>query len=102
MPSKNDAEIAARKIEILAELISGNRINGKDGATVINRVFEQYIKAVVEGVHASAKDHARVVYGLGVGLDAALKALKRKSPVMVRYIDGNALMTWIMEPDDES
>lgn len=93
-----DAENAAKRIEALADLIVANQIPRREGAAKIYPEFLGFVSAISAGCPASATEASSVTYGLGVGLKAALIELQKKGPVMVRYIDGDALITMLM-PD---
>ena len=97
-PDQFAASNAARRMDALADLVRDKQIKDRDGATRIYEAFGEYLRAVRAGSPVRSEDHGRVVYGLVVGMGAALQALDRRGPVMVRVIDGDALITWIMGP----
>ncbi len=92
------AENAASRIGALAELIIDGQISERDGAARIRDEYVGFMTAIEDGSPISPEAMSKMVFGLGVALHASLKQLSKKGPVMVRYIDGDALVTMLM-PD---
>ena len=93
-----DAQNAAKRIEAIADLVIHDQIPRRDGARRIYAEFQEFVEAIACGCVAGEVEASLVTYGLGVGLKASLIELQKKGPVMVRYIDGDALITLLM-PD---
>jgi len=82
----------------LADLVIDNQITAKDGAKRISKSFDRLHEVVMKGGQIDRDEAAQVIYALATGLKGAVLALGKKGPVMVRYIDGEALVTLLM-PD---
>lgn len=93
-----DAENASKRIEAIADLIRSGQIPRREGAKRILREYEAFIAAIAGGSEAGYEEAGSVTYALGVGLAASLAELERRGPVMVRYINGDTLVTLLM-PD---
>lgn len=89
---------AARRSEAIADLVISEQIPPRQGAERIFAEYEAFMAAVVGGSPTGAVEAGSITYALGVGLAASLAELQRRGPVVVRYIDGEALVTMLM-PD---
>jgi len=89
---------AVRKMDALADLIRDRQITERDGARRIQKAFLEFCDAIAAESPVTDEEMARLTYALGVGLTAAVRSLEKRGPVMVRYIDGEALITLLM-PD---
>lgn len=89
---------AARRADAVARLIIDKQVERRDGAQRIAESFREFMAALAAGSPGTNDDAALMTFALGVGLESALACLKKKGPVMVRYLDGEALVTMLM-PD---
>jgi len=95
-PDKFAAGNSARRAEAIARLVLDDQIDPGDGAMRIAAEYHVFMRTLALGCPGTAEDAAAITFALGVGLDSALVRLRRRGPVIVRYLDGDALVTMLM------
>jgi hypothetical protein len=97
-PDEFAAGNAAQRAEAIAHLVVDGQVEPGAGARRIAAEYHEFMRALNDGSPGTCDDAASITFALGVGLDAALARLAKRGPVVVRYLDGDALVTMLM-PD---
>ncbi|HUX15274.1 MAG TPA: hypothetical protein VMW52_02315 [Phycisphaerae bacterium] len=97
-PDEFSAANAARRAEAIADLVLSGQVEPGSGARRIAAEYHAFMRALANDSPGGPEEAASITFALGVGLDAALARLAKRGPVLVRYIDGDALVTMLM-PD---
>ena len=87
-----DAGNAARRMHALADLALAGRIPLAEAAERIGREVEAWAEAMAAGRFTGIEDVIMGSIGAARGLTVARLALRRRGPVLVRWIDPEGLM----------
>jgi hypothetical protein len=91
-PNVFDAGNAARRMHALADLALAGRIPLAEAAEQIGREADAWAEALAAGRLAGPDDVALGASGIARGLTIARAALRRRGPVVVRWIDPEGMM----------
>ena len=90
-PGMHDADNASMRMVYAADRMKAGRLTPRQAVEEIAKDYSLFLESLVGGYVASPKQMSRVTYALGIAVQGAVVALKRKGPVLVRWIDGEAM-----------
>lgn len=88
----------AVEMEALGDRIMDGNISEREGVMLMADLFKRLVMLQAAGTPLRVSDCFHAVRGLGVAVTAAQRLLKKRGPVLVRVIDGDALCIWLL-PD---
>ncbi len=97
-PDQFAAGNAATRADAYAQLVLDRQIDPVEGAQKIAGEFKAFVRAAGADSPVDQKACAEMLAALGLGLDVTLAKLAKRGPVLVRYFDGEALVSLLM-PD---